>query len=235
MTQRGVSHYDRMCDFHEEWSFLYTHKNILKPEAHKTKEPVWHFNVDETNEIAMIFYKLLREAGCSITQDLPVKTFSDVLHKAFGMADDSLIERIVVALKVLTLDASSHTTISLQAWIYMMSLFMRGTAEQKIKYCFTVYDVLGKGFIRRDQVVNLMRQFVYKHHEEEVEETVKDFADIIIKKMDFDLDGIISFKDYKLSVDSNPMLLECFGQCLPDRKHVYAFLLTFTEKIKDSW
>jgi hypothetical protein len=78
-----------------------------------------------------------------------------------------------------------------------------------------------------------LNKAVFKHQEEETEEAVKDFADIIIKKMDLDKDGIITFKDYSETVFKEPLLLECFGQCLPNRCAVYSFLTTFTDKIKE--
>lgn len=217
-----MPHWDRTCDSTEEWSFLNFHKDTLKKPDLR-----WHFDREELNAIAVIYFKLQREAGCDIKQELPSKSLSTMMHKAFGMADDALIERIFSALDSIT------NTVPLKNFISAMSLFLRGSLKQKIKFCFKVYDVSGKNEIRREQAVSLMRKFVYKHHEEDVDEAVKDLVDIIIKKMDLDKDGIISFDDYSLTVKNDPMLLECFGQCLPDRKHVYAFLLTFTHKIKD--
>jgi Ca2+-binding EF-hand superfamily protein len=214
--------YDRTSDSTEEWIFLNYHKHILK-----SPDPNWHFDKDELNEIALIYLKLQKDAGIDIKQELPTKSLSMILHKAFGMADDALMQRIFSALDEVT------STVTLRGWISAMSLFLRASLKQKIKYCFKVYDIANKFELRRDHLVHLMRTFVYKHHEEDIEEAVKDLADILVKKMDLDRDGIISYQDYITSVEQNPMLLECLGQCLPDRTHVYAFLLTFTDKIKD--
>lgn len=213
--------YDRTCDSTEEWSFLNYHKDTLKK-----PEPTWRFNRVELYEIAVIYFKLQRDAGCDLKRELPSKSFSNVLHKAFGLADDLLIERIFSALDSIT------STVPLRNWIMALSLFLRGSLKQKIDFCFRVYDISGKNEIRREHMVNLMRKFVYKHQDEDVDEAVKDLVDIIIKKMDHDKDGIISFEDYSKTVLEEPLMLECFGQCLPDRKHVYAFLVTFTDKIK---
>lgn len=216
-----MPHYDRTCDSTEEWSFLNYHKDILKkPDAN------WHFDRDELNAIAVIYYKLQRDAGCDLKRELPSTAFDMVLHKSFGMADDFLIQQIFYALDRIT------STVPLRKWIYAMSLFLRGTLDEQIKYCYDVYDLHKKGEIRREQMIFLMRKFVYKHHEEDVDEAIKDLVDIMLKKMDLDHDGIISFDDYRQSVLKDPLLLECFGHCLPDRKHVIAFLTTFTDKIK---
>lgn len=219
---RTISHYDRTCDTTEEWSFLNTHKDLLKNTG-----KMWHFDQDEVHEIAMIYYKLLKESESGMKDELPSKNFSNFLHKAFGFADDSLIERIFVALDGIT------THVSLKTYLSTMSLYLRGTMQEKVRYCFKVYDLGGKMEIKRDQMVNLLRRFVYKHQEEDIEESVKDLVDIIIKKIDLDKDGVVSFADYSSSVRKEPMFLECFGQVLPDRKHCYAFLTTFTDKIKE--
>lgn len=217
-----MNNLDRTCDSTEERAFLNYHKETLR-----RPDLTWRFDRHELHAVAMIYYKMLRDAGCDLKQDLPNKNFSHVLHKAFGMAEGALIERICSALSIIN-------SVTLRNWINAMSLFLRGSLKQQIKYCFKVYDAAGKSEIRREQMVNLMRKFVYKHQEEDVDETVKDLVDIIIKKMDVDKDGIISYLDYKSIVLNNWMMLECFGQCLPDRKHVYAFLVTFTDKIKNN-
>lgn len=217
-----MPHYDRTCDSTEEWVFLNYHKDILK-----RPEKSWNFDREELIEIAIIYFKLQRNAGCDLKQELSSKDFSNVLHKAFGLADDALIERILSALD------SVSSRVSLKSWINAMSIFLRGSLQQKIIYCFKVYDVRGKNQIRREQMVKLLRKSVYKHQDEHVDEAVKDLVDIIIKKMDLDKDGIISYSDFNQTVHKDPMMLECLGQCLPDRNHVHAFLLTFTDKIKD--
>lgn len=217
-----MSRFDRTCDSTEEWRFLNHNKNLLKK-----GDPSWHFNKDEVTAIAIIYLKLQRDAGLDIKQEMPIQSFVAVLHKAFGMPDDALFERMCSALGSMT------TTVPLKNWIEAISLFLRGTLKEKIDYCFRVYDISGKGEIRRENVVFFYRRCFFKHQAEETDETVKDFTDIVIKKMDLDKDGIISYEDYSECVEIEPMLVECFGQCFPDRKHVHSFLMTFTDKIKD--
>lgn len=216
-----MTHYDRTCNSIEERSFLNYYKDILKK-----PEPCWHFDRHEINAIAVIYYKLLCDAGCDMKQSLPTKSFDTVLHKAFGMADDSLVLGIFSALNGIT------NVVTLKQWIYAMSLFLRGTLEEHIEYCFKVYDMSERRFIRRELMIYLMRNFVFNHNVEDSKEAVKDLVDLIFTKMDIDRDGMISFEDYKQTVLKKPMLLECFGQCLPDKMSVYTFLMTFTEKIK---
>lgn len=216
-----MSRLDRTGDSTEEWRFLNHYKNLLKK-----PDPAWRFTKDELTAIAIIYLKLQKEAGLDIKQELPIQSFLVVLHKAFGMPDETLFERMCSALAI-------KTTVPLRNWIEAITLFLRADLKQQINYCFRVYDIAGKGEIRRENIVFFYRRSFYRHRVEEIDETVKDFTDIVIKKIDLDKDGIISYDDYSTSVKNDLMLLECFGPCLPDRRHVHAFLTTFTDKIKN--
>lgn len=50
--------------------------------------------------------------------------------------------------------------------------------------------------------------------EEDPEEAVRDLSELVLKKLDVDRDGKISFQDYKVAITKEPLLLEAFGQCL---------------------
>ena len=47
--------------------------------------------------------------------------------------------------------------------------------------------------------------------------------------MDYDHDSQLSYADFKQAVETEPLLLEAFGPCLPDHEHVEKFSLTFAE------
>lgn len=63
----------------------------------------------------------------------------------------------------------------------------------------------------------------------------QDLVDVILKKMDIDRDGKLSYNDYKTSVLKNPMLLESLGPVLPPRPFTLGFLTTFTKKYGKLW
>lgn len=216
--------YDRTSDSTEEWTFLNFHdeKTFKNPEINKSN---WHFNKEELHAVALIYFKLQKDAGSDNQQGLPTQSFTMVLHKVFGMADDTLMFRICNAFEEIT------SVVPLKIWINALSIFLRGSLEEKIKHCWRVYNPIKGSDLRRDQIIQLLKNFVYKHHEEDEEEAIKDLADIIIKKLDKNNDGKISFVDYRTTVLEDPMMLECLGQCLPDTKHVFAFLTTFTDEI----
>uniref|UniRef100_A0A1B6MAG2 EF-hand domain-containing protein n=1 Tax=Graphocephala atropunctata TaxID=36148 RepID=A0A1B6MAG2_9HEMI len=93
-------------------------------------------------------------------------------------------------------------------------------------------DMMGDGYIKREHMFQALKNSLRGNpHDEDPEELIKDMIDIILKKMDHDRDGRLSFEDYRKSVWENPNLLEVLGYCLPSRPSVYVFMNTFTERI----
>lgn len=181
-----------------------------------------HFSADELDCLVQIYFKMIRNARTRIMTRLQ---FQAVLSGVLGMYDNFLFDRINYALDKTT------QNVTLETFVCAMSLFARGTLQERIEYCYTVYDVLGEGYIKREQLMLLLKFGLFKHLKEEVEEAVKDYADRLIKKVDLDRDGLISFGDFCETVKTHPNLLEMMGNCLPDRSSVYTFLYTFTSSL----
>lgn len=62
--------------------------------------------------------------------------------------------------------------------------------------------------------------------DEDPEEGVRDLVELILRKIDVDKDGKISFDDYLQSVTAEPLLIEAFGQCLPTEAACQTFIRT---------
>ncbi|XP_055551201.1 calaxin-like [Wyeomyia smithii] len=189
-----------------------------------------HFTTRELEAILLIYYKLLKDevghGGRGQPRFITRQQFTTVFDTVLGMSDSVMIGRIHAAL-----DKGASSFVTMETWALAMSLFLRGTFEEKIRYCFQVYDIQKEGIIRRDHMMLLLKNATIKHQEEDSEEAVKDLVDIILHRMDLDRDGSISFQDFSETVRRSPELLECFGQALPDRRKVYAFAITFLEKV----
>lgn len=206
---------DITSDIKVQTRFRNKHQKKVKEILKRT-----HFDSTELDVICLIYLKLLsdQEPGAVYIMRHQLRT---VLYECLDMPDDFLVDRIMVAL-----DKGITPYVTLETWIMTMSLYLRGTLEEKMLYCFTVYDIFGDGIIRRDQLITLSKKCIFKAVED-----VEDFVDLLIRKMDADLDGALSYRDYCESVEAQPLLLECFGHCLPDRADVNSFLSTFTHKI----
>ncbi|XP_021244845.1 EF-hand calcium-binding domain-containing protein 1 isoform X3 [Numida meleagris] len=189
-----------------------------------------HFNRGEVECLIRLFDKLVsashsRFAAVGFDRNM----FRDTLHRAFGMTDDVVMDRVFR-----TFDKDNDNCISVVEWVEGLSVFLRGTLEERIKYCFEVYDLNGDGYISREEMFQMLKNSLLKQpSEEDPDEGIKDLVDIALKKMDYDHDGKLSFADFEEAVKTENLLLEAFGPCLPDIKSSMAFeRRTFRENHK---
>ncbi|XP_061853234.1 calaxin isoform X4 [Colius striatus] len=177
-----------------------------------------HFNEGEVECLIKLFDTLV--AGSSshfAAAGLDRNMFRDILHRTFGMTDDMIMDRVFR-----TFDRDNDSCISVVEWVEGLSIFLRGTLEERIKYCFEVYDLNGDGYISREEMFQMLKNSLLKQpSEEDPDEGIKDLVDIAMKKMDYDHDGRLSFVDFKKAVRDENLLLEAFGPCLPDIKVVW--------------
>ncbi|XP_022915776.1 calaxin-like [Onthophagus taurus] len=212
---------DSSLDPMEETRFKKKHSDLILKLSKKL-----HFTYTEVESILLIYYKLQKESHDKL--GITKAQFRDVLHAGFDMTEDTLMDRIFTALEKGIFNPHP-ATVTMETWAAALSLFLRGTFEEKIQHCFHVYDLLGDGMIGRDSMFQLLRtSLISSGSDDDAEEAVKDMIEILTKKMDIDRDGKISFNDYRQTVVKEPMLLECLGKCLPARISVYTFVTTFT-------
>lgn len=58
--------------------------------------------------------------------------------------------------------------------MYGMSIFLLGTEKEQMRFCFSVYDLTGKGIIAKEEMANLLRRCLkLQTQEEEGEDGVK--------------------------------------------------------------
>ncbi|XP_025954551.1 calaxin [Dromaius novaehollandiae] len=186
-----------------------------------------HFNKKEVECLIKLFHTLATEsrdrfAAVSLDRNM----FRNILHCTFGITDDMIMDRVFRAF-----DKDNDSCISVVEWVEGLSIFLRGTLEEKIKYCFEVYDLNGDGYISREEMFHMLKNSLLKQpSEEDPDEGIKDLVEITLKKMDYDHDGKLSFLDFEKAVRDENLLLEAFGPCLPDIKSSMAFeLKTFKE------
>jgi hypothetical protein len=59
----------------------------------------------------------------------------------------------------------------------------------------------------------------------------QDLVEILLRKMDVDRDGKISYSDYETTVKKCPLMLEVLGPCFPSRKAIHTFLATYAPTV----
>jgi len=179
--------------------------------AKKTK-----FSKTEIEALLSMFRELTKNSG-----KLDRTMFRDILHNQFKMTDDIIMDRVFRVF-----DADNDTCVSADEWVKGLSTFLRGNIDDRIKFCFAVFDMNGDGFISREDIFQFLKNCIVKQTiDEDAEEGVKDLVDIMIKRMDEDHDTRLSYDDFQHSVKKEELLLEAFGPCLPDEPDAQEVLL----------
>jgi hypothetical protein len=62
--------------------------------------------------------------------------------------------------------------------------------------------------------------------DDDPDEGVKDLVELVLRKLDTDRDGKISFQDFQTAVRGESLLMEAFGQCLPTDRACRSFMAT---------
>nr|XP_020144363.1 EF-hand calcium-binding domain-containing protein 1 isoform X2 [Microcebus murinus] len=172
-----------------------------------------HFNTFEVNCLIKLFYNLVGEGverqGTTIGLDR--NAFRNILHVTFGMTDDMIMDRVFRGF-----DKDNDGCVNVTEWVCGLSLFLRGSLEEKMKYCFEVFDLNGDGFISKEEMFHMLKNSLLKQpSEEDPDEGIKDLVEITLKKM--------VIMDYEQAVREETLLLEAFGPCLPDPKSQMEF------------
>lgn len=197
---------------------------IAKKNQAKLAEHIYrdtHFTRQEVENLLCIF----REVASVNKEKLDRTKFRDILHNTFHMTDDILMDRVFKAF-----DKDNDSNVSMEEWIRGLSVFLRGTTEEQLDFCFRVYDLNSDGYISREEIFHMLKPCLIKQPtEEDPDEGVKDLVDTAVKLMDQDNDGRVSFKDYQETVKNLPLLLEGFGACLPATEYVEEFSQRFMD------
>ncbi|XP_020016775.2 calaxin-like [Castor canadensis] len=194
-------------------------QRALKKLVESISKTVKSFKKSEVECLIGLYHSLVRRNGRFGNKGLDRNTFRGILFNIFGMTDDMLMNRVFFAF-----DKDNDNYISAAEWVEGLTVFLRGTLEEKLKFCFEVYYLDGDGYISREEVFDLLKNSLYQQSpEEENDEGIKELVDITLKKMDYDNDGKISFADFEKAVREDTLLLEVFGPCLPEAKNCFHF------------
>ncbi|VDN08756.1 unnamed protein product [Dibothriocephalus latus] len=187
------------------------------------KERLYHKSVElekktnftriEIEGLLRIFDKIVEKYKSPINRMI----FKDILFNFFDFTNDAMMERIFQALTT----ASANPLLTYDDWIYALNIFLRGSFMQMTNFAFTVYDHHRRGFLTKEDIQFFLRDvLIARLPEEDADELKTDMVDTVLNLFDKDKDGIISRKDFVLSVVTEPLLIEVLGECLPTNKSV---------------
>ncbi|XP_054711488.1 calaxin-like [Uloborus diversus] len=144
--------------------------------------------------------------------------FLEVLHITFGYIEPFFMNRVF-----LLADTNKDGRIDVEEFIRLFSILLRGTKEEQIDFCFNCYDISEASQLSRDTIIILLSQTSVQQTDATLEMNL-DLLDMVLSKMDQDGDGVLSYEEYKNAALNDWLLMEVFGQCLPDYKSYVAFV-----------
>ncbi|XP_041867809.1 EF-hand calcium-binding domain-containing protein 1 [Melanotaenia boesemani] len=198
-----------------------TKRKSIQTLAEAISKKVDRFNKAETECLIQQFHVLVGEQPSpgKAAHCLERGMFRGIMHNIFGLTDDIIMEGIFRIF-----DKDNDGFITVEEWIVGLSIFLRGTLDEKIKFCFQVYDLNGDKYISREEMFHMLKNSIIRQPtEEDPDEGIKDLVDITFKKMDHDLDGRLSLEDFENAVREENLLLEAFGTCFPDPMTIQMF------------
>ncbi|KAG4099011.1 EF-hand [Neocallimastix lanati (nom. inval.)] len=172
------------------------------------------FTKNEIDYLNRNFYQL---AGSN--EKIDRTRFRDLLTDDFEIDDSLLMDRVFRCL-----DLDSDNYINHDEFMRGMSILLKGTIEEKMKFCFRVYDLNGDNYISKEEMYQMLKNTLIRVVEED-EDGVKELVEIILKKMDIDHDGRVSEMDWYTTIEKDNLLLEAFGKCLANEKAIERYLL----------
>ncbi|XP_057684662.1 calaxin-like [Corythoichthys intestinalis] len=193
-------------------------KRLIQNLAKIISKQVDHFSQTEVECLLREFFSIIGQTTGTGKSTLNERKFRSILTNEFGLTNNTIMERVFK-----TFDKDNDGFVSAKEWVEGLCVFLRGTLDERIKYCFHVYDLSGDDYISREEMLLMVRNCLRLHGEEDPYDGIKDLVEITLKRMDHDSDDKLSFDDYAKSVKELDIVLEAFGTCLPNATKIEMF------------
>nr|XP_015910099.2 EF-hand calcium-binding domain-containing protein 1-like [Parasteatoda tepidariorum] len=110
--------------------------------------PKTHFSENDFKYLLKVFRKYASQG-----QFIEKTDFLEMLHETFGYTEHFFMNRVFIQA-----DTNRDGRISLSEYINLLSLLLKGTKEEKIKFCFQCYDLNETMQLSRDVIITLLNQ-----------------------------------------------------------------------------
>ena len=81
-------------------------------------------------------------------------------------------------------DRDNDNKINPEEWVKGLSIFLRGTLKEHIRFCFDVYDMNSDGWITKEEMFHMLKFCLpQRQQEEDPDEGVRDLVDSALKKL----------------------------------------------------
>ncbi|KAI3660821.1 hypothetical protein MP638_001870 [Amoeboaphelidium occidentale] len=141
----------------------------------------------------------------SITKD----QFSQILQKHIKLWNGGslFMERLFDAF-----DADGSKSIEVDEFIRGLSVFSKGTPEEKLELSFKIYDVNRDGHVTMNEINRVLTQLYSTFYPDDQTHQIKEITRRLFEDLDVDGDGELSLEEYKLSALKEPMIVNFLEQ-----------------------
>ncbi|KAG9323458.1 hypothetical protein KVV02_000820 [Mortierella alpina] len=164
-----------------------------------------HFSKREINTLRREFEKTSSVSRTS--------TFRRILHSS--PLDDVFLTRLFSAF-----DTNPNSKgVNFKEFIEGLSVFMKGTPDEKLELSFKLYDVDHAGYITRPGLERAMTQLhsVVAGSSQDETHQIQELVKRIFDDLDVNNDGKLSLEEYKLNSMKEPLIIDFLGQFLADQ------------------
>ncbi|KAH7036490.1 hypothetical protein BKA57DRAFT_474917 [Linnemannia elongata] len=173
-----------------------------------------HFSKREINTLRREFEKTSNASRSNVLTEAQFKeTFRRILHSS--PLDDVFLTRLFSAF-----DTNPNTKgVNFKEFIEGLSVFMKGTPDEKLELSFKLYDIDHAGYITRPGLERAMTQLhsVVAGSTQDETHQIQELVKRIFDDLDVNNDGKLSLEEYKLNSMKEPLIIDFLGQFLADQ------------------
>ncbi|KAG0202376.1 hypothetical protein BGX28_005067 [Mortierella sp. GBA30] len=148
-----------------------------------------------------------------VQTEVDPNTFRRILHSS--PLDDVFLTRLFSAF-----DTNPNSKgVNFKEFIEGLSVFMKGTPDEKLELSFKLYDVDHAGYITRPGLERAMTQLhsVVAGSSQDETHQIQELVKRIFDDLDVNNDGKLSLEEYKLNSMKEPLIIDFLGQFLADQ------------------
>ncbi|KAG0334791.1 hypothetical protein BG000_008040 [Podila horticola] len=140
-------------------------------------------------------------------------TFRRILHSS--PLDDVFLTRLFSAFDT----NPTSKGVNFKEFIEGLSVFMKGTPDEKLELSFKLYDIDHAGYITRPGLERAMTQLhsVVAGSSQDETHQIQELVKRIFDDLDVNNDGKLSLEEYKLNSMKEPLIIDFLGQFLADQ------------------
>ncbi|KAI8606131.1 hypothetical protein EDD21DRAFT_361733 [Dissophora ornata] len=173
-----------------------------------------HFSKREINTLRLEFEKTSQASRSNVLTEAQFKeTFRRILHSS--PLDDVFLTRLYSAF-----DTNPNSKgVNFKEFIEGLSVFMKGTSDEKLELSFKLYDIDHVGYITRPGLEKAMTQLhsVVAGSSQDETHQIQELVKRIFDDLDVNNDGKLSLEEYKLNSMKEPLIVDFLGQFLADQ------------------